>query len=246
MNVKLQDKYLIYAIEILIVVIIFTGNSYSSSDTLAFIGSILGSLLGVLGACLIFSRQVNNDKKNKQDVILELLSYTLSKTEYLLDGYTDEAINVIKKEGTKRNWTKEEIIKLIKVAIIGIVGSVDSDDNLKDKHSIVYYKVLEMEEKSLNGDNRELKDLHKLVYYKNWQDSILYIDSKFREAIITWILYLEETKDIFDGISDDEVKINYKIYQFIEIREDIVRIMNQVYKSDKKFSTLTEIMERHL
>ncbi|MGL5694313.1 MAG: hypothetical protein ACRCXA_09555 [Peptostreptococcaceae bacterium] len=42
MNVKLQDKYLIYAIEILIVVILFTGNSYSSSDTLAFIGSILG------------------------------------------------------------------------------------------------------------------------------------------------------------------------------------------------------------
>ena len=70
MNIKLQDKYIIYAIEILIVVILFTGNSYSSSDILTFIGSILGSLLGVLGACIIFSRQINNDKSNKRDIIL--------------------------------------------------------------------------------------------------------------------------------------------------------------------------------
>mgnify|MGYP006903194249 FL=1 len=84
MNIKLQDKYIIYAIEILIVVILFTGNSYSSSDILTFIGSILGSLLGVLGACIIFSRQINNDKSNKRDIILELLSYTLNKTEYLV------------------------------------------------------------------------------------------------------------------------------------------------------------------
>ena len=163
MNIKLQDKYIIYAIEILIVVILFTGNSYSSSDILTFIGSILGSLLGVLGACIIFSRQINNDKSNKRDIILELLSYTLNKTEYLVNGYVDEIINLIKNEGTKRNWTKEEINKLSKSAIIGIVGIVDTEENLREKKSIIYYKILEMDKKSLNGYNKELKDLHKLV-----------------------------------------------------------------------------------
>lgn len=265
MNIKLQDKYLIYSIEILIVVIIFTGNSYSSSDILTFMGSILGSLLGVLGACIIFSRQINNDKSNKRDVILELLSYTLNKTEYLVDGYVDEVINLIKNEGKKRNWTKEEIKKLSKSAIIGIVGNVHTEDSLREKESKIYHKIFEMDKKNLNGYNQELKDLHKLVYYKNWQESILYIDNKFREEIITWILYLEETKDIFNDIPsryisdmtdcnnsqvnnrfDGKVRLNYKIDQFIETREYLVKIMNKVYKSDKKFLTINEIMEKNL
>lgn len=262
MNIKLQDKYIIYAIEILIVVILFTGNSYSSSDILTFIGSILGSLLGVLGACIIFSRQINNDKSNKRDIILELLSYTLNKTEYLVNGYVDEIINLIKNEGIKRNWTKEEINKLSKSAIIGIVGIVDTEENLREKKSIIYYKILEMDKKSLNGYNKELKDLHKLVYYKNWQESILYIDNEFREDIITWILYLEETKYIFNDISsryisdcnnsqindrfESKVRLDYKIHQFIERRENLVKIMNQIYKSDKKFLDINEIMKNNL
>lgn len=267
MNIKLQDKYLIYAIEILIVLIIFTGNSYSSSDILTFIGSILGSLLGVLGACLIFSRQLNNDKNNKRDVLLELLSYTLNKTEYLVDGYIDEVTNLIENEGIKRNWNKEDIKNLSKYFVIGIVGTADIDrdidNNLRDKEDIIYYKIRDMEKKSLNGYNKELKDLHKLVYYKNWQESILYIDNKFREEIITWILYLEETKHIFNDLPsryirssnecgssqlndrlDSEARLNYMIYQFIESREYIVEIMNKIYKSNKRFPTVGEIMKR--
>ena len=119
-----------------------------------------------------------------------------------------------------------------------------------------------MDKKSLNGYNKELKDLHKLVYYKNWQESILYIDNEFREDIITWILYLEETKYIFNDISsryisdcnnsqindrfESKVRLDYKIHQFIERRENIVKIMNQIYKSDKKFLDINEIMKNNL
>ncbi|CEN78369.1 hypothetical protein [Paraclostridium sordellii] len=79
-----MKKYIIIGFTSLITSSILTSIYLNNSDTLSFLGGILGSGLGVLGAYWIFN--MGNIKKDKDELecLLVLLKFTVSKVDRVL------------------------------------------------------------------------------------------------------------------------------------------------------------------